>query len=70
MTAQIAESVSGMAVIQAFNRERAFLAEFDRSNDANRETNTHAQYLNSLFFPGIELLGASRWRRSSGSAAG
>jgi len=58
MTAQIAESVSGMAVIQAFNRERAFLDEFDRSNAANRGTNTHAQYLNSLFFPGIELLGA------------
>ena len=58
MTAQIAESVSGMAVIQAFNRERAFLAEFDRSNAANRATNTHAQFLNSLFFPGIELLGA------------
>ena len=57
MTAQIAESVSGMAVIQAFNRERAFLAEFDRANAANRETNTHAQYLNSLFFPGIEFLG-------------
>jgi ABC-type multidrug transport system fused ATPase/permease subunit len=57
MTAQIAESVSGMAVIQAFNRERAFLDEFDRANDANRRTNTHAQWLNSLFFPGIELLG-------------
>jgi ABC-type multidrug transport system fused ATPase/permease subunit len=57
MTAQIAESVSGMAVIQAFNRERAFLAEFDKANDANQRTNTHAQFLNSLFFPGIELLG-------------
>ena len=58
MTAQIAESVSGMAVIQAFNRERAFLAEFDDANDANRRTNTYAQWLNSLFFPGIEMLGA------------
>jgi ABC-type multidrug transport system fused ATPase/permease subunit len=57
MTAQIAESISGMAVIQAFNRERAFLAEFDAANDANRRTNTHAQFLNSLFFPGIEFLG-------------
>jgi ABC-type multidrug transport system fused ATPase/permease subunit len=57
MTAQIAESVSGMAIIQAFNRERAFLGEFDAANDANRRTNTHAQFLNSLFFPGIELLG-------------
>jgi len=58
MTAQIAESVAGMAVIQAFNRERAFLDEFDRANWANRQTNTHAQWLNSLFFPGIELLGS------------
>jgi len=32
MTAQIAESVSGMAVIQAFNREQAFLSEFDAAN--------------------------------------
>ncbi len=36
LTAQIAESVSGMAVIQAFDRERAFLDEFDKANDANR----------------------------------
>jgi ATP-binding cassette subfamily B protein len=57
MTAQIAESVSGMAIIQAFNRERAFQAEFDAANDANRETNTYAQFLNCLFFPGIEVLG-------------
>ena len=57
LTAQIAESVSGMAVIQAFNRERTFLAEFDKANDANLRTNTYAQYLNSIFFPAIELLG-------------
>jgi ABC-type multidrug transport system fused ATPase/permease subunit len=57
MTAQIAESVAGMAVVQAFNRERAFQAEFDDANDANRKTNTRAQFLNSLFFPGIELFG-------------
>src|SRR2546425_11361352 len=49
MTAQVAESVSGMAVIQAFNRERAFLAEFDKANDANRMSNTYAQDLKSLF---------------------
>ena len=57
MTAQVAESISGMAIIQAFNRERAFLNEFDAANDANRESNTYAQYLNCLFFPGIEILG-------------
>jgi ABC-type multidrug transport system fused ATPase/permease subunit len=57
MTAQIAESVSGMAVIQAFNRERAFLKEFDQANDANLRTNQYAQWLNSLFFPAIEVFG-------------
>ena len=49
-----------MAVIQAFGRERAFLDEFDKANDANRRTNTYAQWLNSLFFPGIEFLGHRR----------
>ena len=58
MTAQVAESVSGMAVIQAFNRERQFQREFDGVNEANLKTNVFAQWLNSLFFPGIELLGA------------
>ena len=58
LTAQIAESLAGVAVIQAFNRERAFLDEFDAANDANRRTNTYAQFLNCLFFPGIEFLGA------------
>ena len=57
MTAQIAESVSGMAVIQAFNRERAFQAEFDEANRANLRTNQFAQWLNSLFFPAIEIFG-------------
>src|SRR5207247_4011922 len=38
-------------------RERAFQREFDDSNDANRRTNTFAQWLNSLFFPGIEFFG-------------
>jgi ABC-type multidrug transport system fused ATPase/permease subunit len=46
-----------MAIVQAFNRELAFQAEFDAANDANRETNTYAQFLNCIFFPGIEILG-------------
>ena len=39
VTAQLAESVAGMAVIQAFNRERAFQAEFDGLNEENRVAN-------------------------------
>jgi ABC-type multidrug transport system fused ATPase/permease subunit len=59
VTAQLAESVSGMAVVQAFNRERTFQAEFDELNEANRRANVRAQKLSSVFFPAIELLGVT-----------
>jgi ABC-type multidrug transport system fused ATPase/permease subunit len=58
LTAQIAESIAGVAIIQAFNRERAFLAEFEAGNEANKQTSTYAQLLNCLFFPGIEFFGS------------
>jgi len=58
VTAQLAESVAGMAVIQAFNRERAFQAEFDGLNEENRVANVRVQKIYSVFFPAIELLGA------------
>jgi len=57
VTAQIAESVAGMAVVQAFNRERRFQAEFDVLNDANRAQATYVQKIFSVFFPSIEFLG-------------
>ncbi len=57
VTAQIAESVSGMAVVQAFNRERAFQAQFDELNEANRAQSTYVQKIFSIFFPSIEFLG-------------
>src|ERR671932_2308951 len=57
VTAQIAESLAGMAVVQAFNRERAFRREFDELNAANRNANIYAQKLFSTFFPSIEFLG-------------
>ena len=59
VTAQLAESVSGMAVVQAFNRERAFQREFGDLNEANRVSNVHAQKLSSVFFPAIEFLGVT-----------
>jgi ABC-type multidrug transport system fused ATPase/permease subunit len=57
LTAQIAESVAGMAVVQAFNRERAFQSEFDELNAAKRQSDVVAQKVSSVFFPSIELLG-------------
>ena len=58
VTAQLAESVAGMAVIQAYNREAVFRGEFDDLNGQNLVANTYAQQLNSFFFPAIEFLGA------------
>ena len=58
VTAQVAESVSGMAIVQAFNRERQFQGQFDELNHENRTSNVYAQQLFSVFFPSIELLGA------------
>jgi ABC-type multidrug transport system fused ATPase/permease subunit len=57
VTAQIAESVAGMAVVQAYNRERSFQAQFDELNGANLVQNVYTQRLFSVFFPSIELLG-------------
>src|SRR5207342_249493 len=57
VTAQIAESVSGMAVVQAFNRERRFQTEFDALNEANKAQSTYVQKIFSVFFPSIEFLG-------------
>ena len=57
VTAQIAESVAGMAIVQAFNRERAFRSEFDQLNEANRIQSTYVQRIFSVFFPSIEFLG-------------
>ncbi len=57
VTAQIAESVAGMAVVQAFNRERRFQSEFDALNNANREQATYVQKIFSVFFPSIEFFG-------------
>jgi ABC-type multidrug transport system fused ATPase/permease subunit len=57
VTAQIAESVSGMAVVQAFNRERTFQREFDALNTANLEQHVRVQKIFSIFFPSIEFMG-------------
>ena len=57
VTAHLAESVAGMAVVQSFRREPAFQARFDERNADNREANVVAQRISSVFFPSIEFLG-------------
>jgi ABC-type multidrug transport system fused ATPase/permease subunit len=57
VTAQIAESVAGMVVVQAFRREAPFRERFNELNLENRDANFYAQRISSRFFPSIEFLG-------------
>jgi ABC-type multidrug transport system fused ATPase/permease subunit len=57
VTAHLAESVAGMAVVQSFRRESSFQRRFDELNADNREANVFAQRISSVFFPSIEFLG-------------
>jgi ABC-type multidrug transport system fused ATPase/permease subunit len=59
VTAGMAESLAGMAVIQAFNREDHFRETFDEMNMENRAANFHAQTVWSVFFPAVELFGVA-----------
>jgi ATP-binding cassette subfamily B protein len=57
VTAHLAETVAGMAIVQSFRRERGFGGRFDALNDENRSANVAAQRISSYFFPSIEFLG-------------
>ena len=57
LTAQVAESIAGMSVVQAYNREDAFREEFLALNRTNERVNRHAQNLSAVFFPSIEVFG-------------
>ncbi|MDX6377940.1 MAG: ATP-binding cassette, subfamily multidrug efflux pump [Gaiellaceae bacterium] len=57
VTAQMAESLAGMAVIQAFNREESFRGSFKELNDQNQAANIRAQTIWAVFFPAVEWLG-------------
>ena len=59
VTAQMAESLAGMAVIQAFNRGPVFQGRFDELNERNRAANFRAQTLWSVFFPAVEMIGVA-----------
>src|SRR3954465_15091640 len=50
VTAHLAESVAGMAIVQSFRRESGFQARFDELNADNREASVTAQRISSQFF--------------------
>jgi len=57
VTANLAESISGMRVVQSFSREMANAQQFDRVNVENLQANIQAARVSALFFPIVDVLG-------------
>ncbi len=58
VTANLAESISGMRVVQSFSREMANAQQFDRVNVENLQANIQAAKISALFFPLVDILGS------------
>lgn len=52
------EHITGMSVIQLFNRERAAFERFDTVNDDHRRANVQAIFYYAVYYPMIELITA------------
>lgn len=57
VNADLQESIAGAREAQAFNREEATIAQFERSNAANRNANVRAAAFTSALSPVLEALG-------------
>ncbi len=58
VNAELSEAFNGVRVTQAFDRQKHNYGRFtDDINHENREANTRASFISSLFFPSIELIG-------------
>ncbi len=57
VNADLQESIAGAREVQAFNREAETIAQFERSNEANRAANIRAAVFTSALNPVLESLG-------------
>ncbi|MBM3128480.1 MAG: ABC transporter ATP-binding protein [Chloroflexi bacterium] len=57
VNANLQESIAGVREVQAFNRENANIAEFERSSAAYRDANIRAVAFTSALAPTLEALG-------------
>lgn len=58
MNAFLQEHISGMLVIQIFNREDVEMAKFQQLNEAHEEANLKSVLAYSIFFPVVEIVTA------------
>ena len=57
VNANLQESIAGVREVQAFNREAANIADFERANAANRDANIRAVAFTAALAPALEALG-------------
>jgi ATP-binding cassette subfamily B multidrug efflux pump len=58
LNANLAESISGMRVTQAFNREEKNQSQFNQINEQNRQASMEAVTVWAMFIPTIEVVAA------------
>lgn len=56
INAFLQEHITGMPVVQLFNREERAFGEFSGINGAHREANVRSIFYYAVFFPGVELI--------------
>lgn len=52
----VQERITGMSILQIFNRQKIEMAHFEVINKAHRKAHINAVWANSIFFPVVELL--------------
>ncbi|MEW6207815.1 MAG: ABC transporter ATP-binding protein [Acidobacteriota bacterium] len=58
INAFLQEHITGMPVVQLFNREEKEMREFHRINDAHRKANIDTIFYYAVFYPAVEIIGA------------
>jgi ATP-binding cassette subfamily B protein len=56
INAHLAEHLTGMSVVQLYNREDKTFAEFDRINRTHKQAFLESVFAHSLFYPTVEVL--------------
>jgi ATP-binding cassette subfamily B protein len=58
INAFLQEHITGMPVVQMFNREEKELRNFDEINEAHRKANIDTIFYYAVFYPAVEIIGA------------
>ncbi|MBL4708486.1 MAG: ABC transporter ATP-binding protein [Flavobacteriales bacterium] len=59
LNAFVQERVTGMKIIQIFNREKVEFSEFEQINSLHKDAHVRTVWAYSIFFPVVEMLSAS-----------